>query len=516
MDKEYAAMRAFVTSIGGAHLLGPNMEEVQISDSLEKRAAQLLPFNTDFFFDIEGAPSSGQLLNVFLSPVNVPFGEISFNDELLKLTEAEKEELQSFRAQLRKLFITDSASMSSYSGGSMLESSFDLKEYLKSKTNGYFTNVKNIPVTISNKNYFLFVNETYKLNKKLVLDYQIVSLVESFSKSERLSCYNKAATELYPLIDALVARKFTLSYAKIVSEKMVPTISNELKKILSEAQWISPQNLERVLEKLNNLSFSLLHNGGAMNHQELQAFYQDLDSNNTETFFELQLRVGKLNADHEFKDTLVNGGKVLLYFRRKIYSITGTVNAAYFWQENKIIWPYPITLKPMAIKKTPSFVNNAGIGYVMGHEIGHAIDYNMKVDQNITSKMSCFLEQYNAFVEPVTNRSVNGLKTMEENVADYWGMVAAYRASFLSSTPDWRSLPGLYNYSVRQQFWMMVAANWCTSMTKDHMQNYMETNVHSVPRFRVNGAMQNIKEFSNDFHCSSDSKMKSNQKCHSD
>lgn len=197
-ENEYAAMRAFLTSIGGAHLLGLNKEEALNDVTFERRAAQLLPFNTDFFFDFTG----------FIKPVNVPFGKITFNDELLKLTEAEKEDLHAFRAKLRKLFIRDSGSISS--NGTISGYSFCMKEYFKSKTNGNFPVDDNDPVLILNKDYFLFVNETYQKNKKLVLDYQIVSLVESFSNLKRISCYAMAVKEMYPLIDALVARKFTL------------------------------------------------------------------------------------------------------------------------------------------------------------------------------------------------------------------------------------------------------------------------------------------------------------------
>ncbi|GFS61007.1 endothelin-converting enzyme homolog, partial [Trichonephila inaurata madagascariensis] len=73
-------------------------------------------------------------------------------------------------------------------------------------------------------------------------------------------------------------------------------------------------------------------------------------------------------------------------------------------------------------------------------------------------------------------------------------------------------LPGL-PYSERQMFWISFASVWCRKQTDHHLELTMENSVHAPAKFRVNGALSNVKEFSEDFNCELGSKMNPTSKC---
>lgn len=183
-------------------------------------------------------------------------------------------------------------------------------------------------------------------------------------------------------------------------------------------------------------------------------------------------------------------------------------------------------LKPFVYSKTPDFVNYAGLGYIIGHEIGHGFDAtgilsNEMDSQGLLSnnsmklfeeKATCFVEQFGKYVEPQSNMSLDGRKTLNENLSDGYALQAAYRLAFKNRKSNKQGLPGL-DYTIRQQFWMMTAANWCGSDTTENLRNQIETDPHTVHRFRINGGFQNAVQFARDFKCALGDKMNPGKRC---
>lgn len=111
---------------------------------------------------------------------------------------------------------------------------------------------------------------------------------------------------------------------------------------------------------------------------------------------------------------------------------------------------------------------------------------------------------------------LNGQNTLSENMADLGGILVSYNA-YKNATPfreglDGLSLPGL-NYTIDQQFWLAYATTWCSAYRSSKLRNMLEYDLHSPAQFRINGALQNVAEFSNDFHCAKGSPMNPIKKC---
>lgn len=110
---------------------------------------------------------------------------------------------------------------------------------------------------------------------------------------------------------------------------------------------------------------------------------------------------------------------------------------------------------------------------------------------------------------------VRGLQTLAENICDISGVKAAYYAYNEWEKKNWieQRLPGLNNYTPRQMFWIAYANLHCSKYQPEYLKALMMIDSHSPKEFRTIGPLSNFLEFSQDFYCSSNSRMNSVNKC---
>uniref|UniRef100_A0A915J2W7 Peptidase M13 N-terminal domain-containing protein n=1 Tax=Romanomermis culicivorax TaxID=13658 RepID=A0A915J2W7_ROMCU len=110
---------------------------------------------------------------------------------------------------------------------------------------------------------------------------------------------------------------------------------------------------------------------------------------------------------------------------------------------------------------------------------GAPIDWwSPKAAQAFHRKVKCIQKQYDAFVEPLTNRHVNGKLTLGENIADNGGLKCALKGylRYLNQTRRLeKPLPGL-NLTILQTFFV----NYAT--VQNLLDEYSAIKVVDVPR----------------------------------
>ena len=161
-----------------------------------------------------------------------------------------------------------------------------------------------------------------------------------------------------------------------------------------------------------------------------------------------------------------------------------TVNAYYSPSLNEIVFPAGILQPPFFHKDLPLTINYGSIGSVchskekktkekfrfsyftkiIGHEMTHGFDNQGRefdADGNMRSwwtnqcvekykdKSQCFIDQY-------SNYSIDGVRTLGENIADNGGMKIAFRAYRKHQKERNVQLPGL-NYTSDQLFFIAFA-----------------------------------------------------------
>jgi endothelin-converting enzyme/putative endopeptidase len=205
-----------------------------------------------------------------------------------------------------------------------------------------------------------------------------------------------------------------------------------------------------------------------------------------------------------------------------------TVNAYYDPTENNINFPAGILQPPFYSNHADDAVNYGAIGVVIGHELTHGFDdegrqfdadgnlkdWWQKQDEEKFNKLAdCIVNEYGGF-SPVSGVELNGKLTLGENTADNGGLRLAYMA--LMDDLAKKSIPVSQNedgYSQAQQFFLGFAQVWCENTRPEEARTLAETDPHSPGKFRTNGVVYNVPQFSKAFGCKPSDKMYAAHAC---
>jgi len=193
-----------------------------------------------------------------------------------------------------------------------------------------------------------------------------------------------------------------------------------------------------------------------------------------------------------------------------------TVNAYYDPTANNINFPAGILQAPFYSNSAGDPANYGAIGAVIGHELTHGFDdegrqfdadgnlkdWWSKEDEAKFNKLAdCFVNEYGSF-SPVKGVELNGRLTLGENTADNGGIHLAYAALLDVLKKKGVSLTAETDgFTPLQQFFIGFAQVWCNNQRPEEARVRAQTDPHSPGRFRVNGVVSNMPEFSQAFSC---------------
>lgn len=214
--------------------------------------------------------------------------------------------------------------------------------------------------------------------------------------------------------------------------------------------------------------------------------------------------------------------------RSEWYTNPMLVNAFYHRIDNSITFPAGILQPPLFKKDYPDFHNFGSMGYIMGHEMVHAFDYNgAKYDsegnlrewmtqiskRKYEEKTRCISDFYSKF--KINGRNINGNITLGENIADIAGLKYAFRAYETQASkrhPNGEStLPGLH-VSPQKTFFLSFASFHCKKW-RASLDDTLLSRSHAPSPIRVNGAVSQSQEFAQVFNCPVGSRMNPETKC---
>ncbi len=202
------------------------------------------------------------------------------------------------------------------------------------------------------------------------------------------------------------------------------------------------------------------------------------------------------------------------------------VNAYYHPLKNHMVFPAGILQPPFYSVNASIPVNLGAMGMVVGHELTHGFDdkgSQFDKDGNLKSwwepetrkafekRTQCVVDQYSNY-EVLPGVKLNGKLTLGENIADLGGMKLAFSA-YRNMRKDAGSVRVAEGFSEDQQFFLATGQIWCAK-TRDAMARMRATtDTHSAPRYRVNGPLSNLKEFSEAFQCKKGTVMNPENTC---
>ena len=193
--------------------------------------------------------------------------------------------------------------------------------------------------------------------------------------------------------------------------------------------------------------------------------------------------------------------------RDEWYTTPSTVTAYYNPSLNEIVFPAGILQAPYFDLYADDAVNYGGIGMVIGHEFTHAFDdqgaqydkngnvTNWWTDDDYTkfkAKTEQIVEQYNQFTV-LDSIHLKGALTVGENTADNGGIAIAFDA--FKMTEQGKGTTKIGDFTPNQRFFLSVANIWRVKMRDEYLRNYVATDPHSPPIWRVNGPLMNFTPF---------------------
>jgi membrane metallo-endopeptidase-like protein 1 len=207
-----------------------------------------------------------------------------------------------------------------------------------------------------------------------------------------------------------------------------------------------------------------------------------------------------------------------------------TVNAFYYTKDNTIFVPAGILQEPLFNMDSDMYINMAGLGSIISHELTHGFDdtgrlydkngnlenwWQPESNEKFETKSQCIIDQYTRYEIPGLYRThLNGKRTVNEDIADQGGLNLVYRTfqSELSDVERKQMVSGL-GLTKEKTFFLKYAQSWCGYLDADDYKNWIIIATHSPSKFRVLGTLSNSVDFSRVFNCPRNSIMNPTQKC---
>ena len=157
----------------------------------------------------------------------------------------------------------------------------------------------------------------------------------------------------------------------------------------------------------------------------------------------------------------------------------------------------------------PDAYSYASLGFIVGHEICHGFDSNGSKHNEIgetkdwwtisdklhyEDKKAQVTELYSMFaLESDSTITVNGVQTLNENMADLGGITIAYDTFVSKKIKEGFSGDNLIKQ--KKMFFESLAILFSSTADDNHWANHIKTNTHSPYQFRVNGITSLVDEW---------------------
>jgi putative endopeptidase len=303
--------------------------------------------------------------------------------------------------------------------------------------------------------------------------------------------------------EALGAEYVKKAYTPEAQKRMSELIDNlfaAYRERLARLDWMTPATRQMALAKLNTYQRKIGFNQNPRGYAGLR-----LDR---KSYFQNGASVSQFEIARNLRDINQKVDKTRWGFTPP------TVNASYSATMNTITFPAGILQPPFFNFQADDAINYGAIGAVIGHEITHGFDDSgsqYDAEGNLKSwwtaedrarfeeRAACVTNQFNNYeVQPGLN--INGKLTLGENIADLGGLAMAYEA-FQKSLAGKPRPPVIDGFTPEQRFFLGWAQVWADKTTPEFARQQVLTDSHSNARFRVNGPLANLPQFSQAFGC---------------
>lgn len=343
------------------------------------------------------------------------------------------------------------------------------------------------------------------LTARLLATYSEV-LTADFSKAHsdfmiQLGYYSEAPKDDKKAIDyvnrslgMLIGKAYVQHYFNESSkEKLTAVIENiksEYHLAISQSSRMDDKTKQNALDKLNKMSFKIGYPDKWQDYSDFKPLSGKLLQNHKKrVLYEYQLGVEKLSMPVD---------------KTEWENIPQSVNAYYDPGKNTFVLLAGILNPPFFSENATDAQIYGGIGFIIGHEIGHAFDdqgsqfdgdgnLNNWWSENDTKKFSAIKDklviQADRY-EVLPDKYLNGALDVGEIIGDLSGAEIAFKAFDKSIEGNDKQ-----KNNARKIFFEQLAKTWRSKYRQDFLVRIISSDPHPPGIYRVNSTLMNMPAF---------------------
>ena len=292
-----------------------------------------------------------------------------------------------------------------------------------------------------------------------------------------------AARALPDLLGRLYVQRHFPPDQKARVQAIAARVTEALARRVEAAAWLSPATRAQALAKLNVAYFGLGYPEKWTDYNDLRVDPHDACGNRQRL------------ADWHYRRALARLGQPV--DRTAWVMAPQTVGAIFLPLDNTYNFAAALLQAPKFDPAASDAANYGAIGAIVGHELSHFVD-TLGADYDATGAMktwwtpedrarydtvSAALSRQFAAYQPLPGRTIDGPRTLSENVADLGGLAAAFDA--YRATPGARAADPAALRQQDREFFIGYARSWRSVYGEEALRAQLDKDTHAPDRYRV-------------------------------
>ncbi|CAI6352115.1 unnamed protein product [Macrosiphum euphorbiae] len=377
-------------------------------------------------------------------------------------------------------------------------------------------NADNYELLVINRDFlndaFNLLSQTPTIIIKMSILTQVLTILDShFPSGEKFNsehCFS-LTSEFFGMVTGYSMINTLDNSSKAALTEMTDNIKWALRKMVNEVSWMDDETKNATLKKLANTKTFF---GYPDNYENIiNNLIENLTV--TENHIENILSISMFSTASDLKYLTEDRD-----WENQSWAVTpDEVNAYCYNAMNAFFMPAAILQAPL-FNNGVQALNYGATGSTIGHELSHNYDntgrlynelgnvaqwWSNRSYEEYTKRASCLISHYND-IEVVSHNktfAVNGVQTLDENIADISGLKEAYYAyrRYVEVHGQEPRLPGMEHYSHEQLFFLGYANQYCYYDEGD--SQFDDFDSHSPNMVRVRGVLSLSPEFAKAWSC---------------
>jgi len=312
-------------------------------------------------------------------------------------------------------------------------------------------------------------------------------------------CVQYADHNLGEALGQVYVQKVFSPESKAGTLDMVRRIEDAMGERIRQLEWMSPETKQQALTKLAGIRNKIGYPDKWRDYSSVNIVRDDFTGNVMRAReFEIRRDINKVGQPVDHGEWDIS---------------PATVDAYYNPQMNDINFPAGVLQPPLYDAKLDDAPNYGDTGGTIGHELTHGFDdegsqfdakgnlknwWTKEDREKFEARTKCVEDQYAQYVV-VDDVHINSKLTLGEDAADLGGEILAYMA-WKGATKD-KELTSIDGLTPDQRFFVGFAQWACANERPEELRMRAITDEHSPPKYRINGVVVNMPEFSKAFSC---------------